>query len=96
MKEVNVGSVVYSKSGRDKGRYYVVVDVDNEDKEYIHIVDGCLRKVTSPKRKKKKHISAKPFMVEEDIRIKIETKKVSDSDIRKSLRASGYEVSKED
>ena len=96
MKEVNVGSVVYSKSGRDKGRYYVVVDVDNEDKEYIYIADGCLRKVTSPKRKKKKHISAKPFMAEEDIRIKIETKKVSDSDIRKSLKALGYEVSKED
>lgn len=48
------GSVVISTAGRDKGRKMVVYRVI--DPEYVLVVDGDLRKIERPKRKKIKHI----------------------------------------
>ena len=50
---LEVGQVVFSKSGRDKGRSFIVVSVEEE---YAYLADGDLRKVENPKRKKNKHI----------------------------------------
>lgn len=47
-----LGRLVYSNAGRDKGRPFVVIDV--LDSQYALIVDGSLRKIESPKRKKNK------------------------------------------
>lgn len=49
-----IGKVVYSKSGRDKGRMFVVVQVVNE--QYLVIADGDLRKIANPKVKNIKHL----------------------------------------
>lgn len=49
-----LGSVVYSKSGRDCGSYYAVIQV--LDSEYVLIADGAKRRIENPKRKKVKHI----------------------------------------
>ena len=55
MKEkFSVGNVVKSVAGRDKGRSYLVVGVD-ENK--LLVVDGRARKVNNPKRKNEKHLS---------------------------------------
>ncbi len=54
-KGIQVGQVVKSKSGRDKGRVFLVYEILNED--YVLIVDGDLRKVDKPKKKKIKHLS---------------------------------------
>ena len=35
---MELGQVVYSKSGRDSGRYYAVVEIVNAD--YVRIADG--------------------------------------------------------
>jgi large subunit ribosomal protein L14e len=94
LNELSIGGVVCSKRGRDKGRYFIIFDID-EGKEYVQIVDGCLRKVHKPKRKKVKHIHITPH-VAVNILESLKEKKVSDSDIRKSLKGLGYEVSKED
>ena len=54
MKEkFSVGNVVISVAGRDKGRTYLVVSV-NENK--VLVVDGRARKVNNPKRKNVKHL----------------------------------------
>lgn len=54
MKEkFSVGNVVKSVAGRDKGRSYLVVGVD-ENK--LLVVDGRARKVNNPKRKNEKHL----------------------------------------
>ena len=54
MKEkFSVGNVVISVAGRDKGRTYLVVSV-NEHK--VLVVDGRARKVNNPKRKNVKHL----------------------------------------
>ncbi len=49
-----IGRVVYSKSGRDKGRIMVVIDLVNE--QYCMVADGDLRKIEKPKIKNIKHL----------------------------------------
>ena len=49
-----VGKIVYSISGRDKGKYMAVI---NCDKNYVWVADGKERKLETPKRKNIKHIS---------------------------------------
>ena len=49
-----VGKIVYSNKGRDKGKYLVVI---NCDENYVWVADGKERKLQSPKRKNIKHIS---------------------------------------
>lgn len=84
-----VGRVVFSKAGRDRGHYFVVVDV--LDEEYVAIANGCQRKVDHPKRKKIRHLVAKPEVIEE-IRDKISSKKrIFDSELRNKLDAIGYQ-----
>ena len=51
--EIQKGSVVRSKAGRDKGIVFMVLSLD-EDSAYI--ADGKKRKIEDPKRKKLKHL----------------------------------------
>ena len=53
--EIAAGRIVYSKAGRDKGRYFVILSIEGE---YVNICDGNLRKLKSPKKKKLKHLRA--------------------------------------
>ncbi|MBO8423905.1 MAG: KOW domain-containing RNA-binding protein [Firmicutes bacterium] len=85
MKSIALGSVVFSRSGRDAGRFYVVIEI--VDDEYVTIADGDLRRVDKPKLKKIKHL--KP---QGDVIVKIadklaEGKKIFDAEVRSALRA---------
>ena len=81
---MEVGRVVFSKAGRDAGHYFVVVAV--LDKDHVAIA-----KVDNPKKKKIKHLVAKPEVLEE-IREKIFAKKrIFDSEVRNKLDAIGYQ-----
>lgn len=51
---ISVGQVVMSRAGRDKGRIFLVLDII--DAGYVSIIDGSLRKLENPKRKKIKHL----------------------------------------
>ena len=53
--DIGPGSIVYSKAGRDKGGYFIVM---SQTGEYISICDGKGRKTDKPKRKKIKHVKA--------------------------------------
>ena len=48
-----VGQIVYSKSGHDKGGIFVILSVEGE---YVYLVDGKNRSLEKPKRKKRNHI----------------------------------------
>lgn len=48
------GNIVLSKAGRDKGNYFVVLKVVDEN--FVLIADGDIRKVDNPKLKKCKHL----------------------------------------
>ena len=51
--EIQTGSVVYSKAGRDKSNILLVLSVEDG---YAYVADGNLRKVDMLKKKKLKHL----------------------------------------
>lgn len=76
------GQIVYLTSGRDKGRYFLVVDIDEK---YIYICDGKLRCVERPKKKKMKHVKAtKMFDLKLSEKLK-NNESISNSEVRKYL-----------
>lgn len=76
------GQIVFSKSGRDKGRAFIVYDYDES---YVYVVDGKVRKLEKPKRKNHVHIQISKN-INSDIKFKIENgQHIMNSDIRKAL-----------
>lgn len=85
---MEIGRIVYSRAGRDAGSHYIIVA--QLDDTYVAIANGCLRKADNPKKKKIKHLTARP---KEALAIKealLAGRKILDSDIRKALEAAGY------
>lgn len=84
MPQLIVGQLVKSTAGRDKGRYMLVMQVI--DKEYVYLVDGDLRKVENPKKKKIKHL--KPLNVKaKELALKLQKKrKVTNKEVSKALK----------
>ena len=54
MQEFVVGDLVVSTAGHDMVQFYVIVDII--DKNYVALADGKNKPITSPKKKKIKHI----------------------------------------
>lgn len=53
MERFEIGMLAISRAGHDKGCLYVISAMDGE---YVYLTDGRLRMLSSPKKKKKKHI----------------------------------------
>lgn len=53
--DLSIGQLVKSKAGRDKDRLFIIIGII--DDQYVTIVDGDLRRVEAPKRKKIRHLS---------------------------------------
>lgn len=80
---IGKGCVVLSTAGRDKGRYFIVLDIEDN---YVSIVDGKLRRVESPKRKKIKHLMYVGMISNKNLLYKIETGiTLEDSEVRKAM-----------
>ena len=71
------GQVVRSKKGRDEGKVYIIFDIIDDD--LLLLVDGKLRKLDRPKKKKVKHL-----YIYKDV-IDTEVSDFSDIYIRKKL-----------
>jgi|LSQX01.1.fsa_nt_gb ribosomal protein L14E/L6E/L27E len=63
MNEIMPKDVVLSVSGRDKGRIFAVIDVDEK---YVYICDGKERPLSRPKRKNRRHVSPTRHCVESE------------------------------
>jgi ribosomal protein L14E/L6E/L27E len=81
--EYEVGQIVFSKCGRDQGKPFIVVSVEEE---YVHLVDGKLRKVDGPKLKKKKHVQKTNTIIEWIKQKIIEENHLTNNDVRKALK----------
>ena len=46
------GMLARSKAGHDKAKMYIIKEVDDT---YVYLVDGRIRTLVHPKKKKKKH-----------------------------------------
>jgi len=53
-EDLQIGQLVKSKAGRDKGKLFIIKEIIND--KYVYIVDGELRKISNPKKKKVKHL----------------------------------------
>ena len=81
--EVNVGDLVVSRAGRDKGRPFVVLSAEEG---FVYLVDGDLRKLDRPKKKKRMHV--KPYPKKGLCRMEFpEGRQMCDADIRKHIAA---------
>ena len=77
---MSIGQVVFAKCGRDKGKAFVVINVRDE---YLYLVDGNLRTLDKPKKKKVKHVQPTNYIAN----INVVGRALQDADIRKELKA---------
>lgn len=61
--EITVGTIVFSKAGRDKQKMLLAVKVEGN---YAYVCDGVLRKVEKPKKKKLIHLQKTNYTVDID------------------------------
>lgn len=53
MERYEIGMLARSKAGHDKGHVYVIYNIEEA---YVYLVDGAIRTISKPKKKKKKHV----------------------------------------
>lgn len=89
--EAAVGDIVKSIAGRDSGRYFIIWEV--LDDSFVTIVDGDLRKIDNPKRKRVKHLKATGIKTENSSVISKKNLKEANAEIKKLLSShiSGIE-----
>lgn len=81
--DITIGQLVKSRAGRDKGNIFLVLDII--DDKYVLIVNGDLRKLDKPKKKKVKHLIVYNTVIT-DFRDKInEGIKINNGYVRKLL-----------
>lgn len=81
-KILKLGTFAVSIAGRDKKKTVIVVGIIDDD--YVAVADGKSRKISSPKKKKLKHLRFLPEVAEQ-IAEKIDSKTLLDADIRKAI-----------
>lgn len=79
----NVGDIVKSKAGRDAGRYFAVWEI--LDGMYVTIVDGDLRKLEKPKKKKIRHLAGTGGRLEELVARNGRNTKISNSAVWRAI-----------
>ena len=83
-RPITVGSIVYSRAGRDEGRYYMVTAI--LDDSYVSIADGSVRKLAKPKKKKIKHLKNTGEVLDNIAGKILTSAKIYDAEIFSALR----------
>lgn len=81
--EITLGQVAISKSGRDKGKTFIIWQI--VDDTFVLIVDGDLRKVERPKKKRIKHLRCTEDIIEKLNEKLTNNEKITNAEIRRSL-----------
>lgn len=82
------GEIVRSRAGRDRGRAFVIVQRIDED--YVLLVDGRLRTLERPKKKKCRHL-----LKASEARMEL-SEHLLNADFRKFLAAQGFQNDREE
>ena len=81
------GRVAESIQGRDKGHFFLVLEAETDGT--VRIADGLYHKLEHPKKKKTKHLRAKPVLL--DLKtMRPEGGKLQDNDLRRALETNGF------
>ncbi len=78
-----IGSIVLSTQGRDKGMYFVAVEVGDG---VVYLADGGMRRLAQPKKKNIKHVSDSGVVLDGISQKISQGKKVFDSEVKSALR----------
>lgn len=78
------GRLVCSIAGRDKGKYYLVINIVNDT--IVQVADGYVRKLAAPKKKNIKHLKVYPHLDAEITKKFSASKRITDLDIRAALQ----------
>lgn len=82
MKPYQIGMLVRSKSGHDHGKVYVILDIQSE---YLYVVDGRLRTLSNPKKKKMKHVQPIDVVLTE-IAVMKQNNTLIDENIKRAIK----------
>jgi len=81
--DIRVGSIVLSTQGRDKGNYFLVVNVSDG---YVYLADGGMRRLAAAKKKNVKHVSNSGKSCDVIAKKLLSNQKVFDSEVKSALR----------
>ncbi len=89
MNEFTIGSLVIATAGHDSGKYYVIISMDQE---YVYLVDGRIRTLERPKKKKSIHIR---MLSEYDLSLadKVKLNTVKNEEIKRAIKLVKSEIS---
>ena len=88
MMDISKSDIIESLAGRDKGKLFYVLDVEDN---FVLIADGKGRKLENPKRKKLKHVR-RVSRTETRVALKIKQgDKVLNSELRRDLATFGQQ-----
>ncbi len=88
MNEFTIGSFVVATAGHDSGKCYVIFEMD---REYVYLVDGRIRTLERPKKKKKIHIR-KLSEIDQCLAAKVKNKTVKNEEIKRAIKLLSKEV----
>ena len=86
INEFEIGAYAVSTAGHDSGKYYVILQMDSE---FVYLVDGKIRILSRPKKKKMMHVQ----MLErsnQTLTDKVNNKTVIDEEIKKAIKLLQY------
>ncbi len=87
--ELSKSDIVEALSGRDKGKFFFVIETAGE---YVLIADGRCRKLEHPKKKKQKHLR---LAARADSRVAVKIRngdKILNSELRRELAGFCQEI----
>ena len=88
MMDISKSDIIESLAGRDKGKLFYVMDIEDN---FVLIADGKGRKLENPKRKKLKHVR-RVSRTETRVAAKIlNGDKVLNSELRRDLSTFGQQ-----
>ncbi|WP_205842083.1 KOW domain-containing RNA-binding protein [Natranaerobius trueperi] len=83
MNKLQVGQLAVSTQGRDLGRYYLVIEILDED--FVRVSDGKKRPLSKPKKKNISHLQKINQQATEDLIHKLNVKRASDREVKEEL-----------
>ena len=86
MEGYGVGMMARSLAGHDKGKVYMVLDVKEP---FVYLVDGKIRSLDHPKKKRIKHVQVERHIPEWIQNVIREGRDLQDSDVIRGRREYG-------
>lgn len=86
INEFEVGSFVVATAGHDSGECYIV---QKKESEYVFLVDGRIRTLDRPKKKKVIHMRKLNY-IDEDLAAKVKAATVKNEEIKRAIKLLQY------